>query len=412
MAVLALVQSYPYDETLGGDAAYILALAGYLKESGSDVHVFVTDVSRKRVKPVYRSAYAIEQFNSWSVRGAVRLGKRTFLVPRPMHAVRVANKLTSHRLFKAATEDPPVETWAEREAHWVKRKLEHLRPDAVILVHEAVHFAPFLVGLGAKFALLGHIPSVQSLANWPVVHTGKDAPGLRYSSLFKRKLSSALAFADCVGLNSREDMEYAKAELGVKSAVFVGMGYADAKVHAESKEPIVLFVGNATQPNMAALTWFVSGVWPSILKSCPAARLRVVGRAAFAMDIPNLQQIERVGTVADLSPEYRRAQVVVVPLVSGTSGVKIKVAEAMAHGRPLVTTSLGVDALDPHQLDDGAIVADDSPDFGRAVISLLSDPGLRERKTIGAQKVFAERFSYNACYGEIAHWLENLAERD
>jgi hypothetical protein len=321
------------------------------------------------------------------------------------------NKLSGNRLFAASRANPTIETWVRREAAWVKQRLDQLQPAAVILVHDALHFAPFLDQVGAKFALLGHVPTVRNAAGRRAGEgAGGDEESVRSSPAFKQGLARSLAYADGVGINSREDLAYVRDELGLKSTVFVGMGYAEVRTYSESAEPVVLFVGNATDPNKAALQWFVSEVWPAVSAACPAARLRVVGRAALAMGDAIVPNIEKVGPVEDLGPEYQRAQLVVVPLVSGTGGVKIKVAEAMAHGRPLVTTSFGVDAQDPHQLDVGAIVVDDVEGFGRAVVSLLRDPELRRAKGLGAQKVFAETFSYDACYGEMTRWLGAVAK--
>lgn len=407
MAVLAIVQSFPYDEVLGGDAAYILALADYLVRAGHEVHGLMTNVSRGRTNPLYRSAYPIETFQSWDVRGAVRVGRRAFLAPHAIQPLKIANRLTANRFFSLSTVDLPVEKWAEAESEWVNKKLEYLKPAAAILVHEALYFAPFIATRCAKFALLGHIPVTQDKDKRSDAVRWDD---LRRSAVFRSRLSSALKRADGVGLNSREDLVFVQSELGVSSAIFVGMGYGGISVHADSDEPIILFVGNATGPNISALSWFISSIWPGILTNYPQARLRVVGRVAWHMDRTAARQIDWIGSVDDLTPEYKRAQLVVVPLVSGTAGVKIKVAEAMAHGRPVVTTTVGVDARDPHQLDEGAIVTDSASEFAAAVVSLLRDPRLRKLKGEGARKVFEGQFSYKACYGELDQWLAQIGD--
>lgn len=412
MALLALIQSYPYDEVLGGDAAYIMALSKYLKGIGHEVHGLITNASRGRTSPIYKSAYAIEEFDSWNVRGAVRLGKRTFLSPHHSQLFRAVGGLTGSSFFAQSGSAPAVEKWARSEAEWVKSELAELRPTAAILVHEAIHFAPFLRGGVTRFALLGHVPAT--------LHASGDSPGvnpalhpcldenLRNSPEFKSRLRAALVHADCVGLNSHEDVDYVRTELGVEPAIFVGMGYGNPEMHPQSDEPVVLFVGNATTPNQEALSWFISCIWPDVLDSCPKARLRVVGRAAAKLEDRGEPGIERVGVVNDLTSEYNRAQLVIAPLISGSAGVKIKVAEAMAHGCPIVTTSFGVDPRDPHQLDDGAFVADTAPEFSKAVITLLLDPEMRAGKSEGAKRVFEQQFSYRACYGEMTHWLERI----
>jgi hypothetical protein len=339
----------------------------------------------------------------------MRIGKRTFFSPRPEQLTRALSKVTSNRFLASSNEIPPIETWAQREAFWVQQKLKDLRPAAAILVHEAIHFAPFLAGVSPTFALLGHIPAVQGLQAGAVAgRQCEDRQGLRTSSSFKDELSAALAHVNCVGLNNREDMVYVTDELGAKSVAFVGMGYPDIKSHPDSDEPVVLFVGNATESNSAALSWFINNVWPAVVASHPTARFRVVGRAAASVKSSAEMHVETPGVVDDLGPEYGRAQIVVAPLIQGTAGVKIKVAEAMAHGRPLVSTSLGIDSKDPHQSDKGVIVADDARNFADAIVALLGDPELRKAKSIGARQTFVEQFSYEACYGDIRRWLEQF----
>ena len=211
-----------------------------------------------------------------------------------------------------------------------------------------------------------------------------------------------------MGLNSHDDRTYAIERLKVKRAIVVGMGFPSQAVFPESSEPIILFVGNATAPNRAGLRWFLAHVWPAIRSSCPNARFRIVGRVALSKEAGGEVAVDRIGPVTDLDPEYRRAQVVIAPLLSGTAGVKIKVAEAISYGRPLVATSIGVDGGDPRQLDPAAIVADDPGDFARGIIVLLKDPNLRREKSTGAAKVFQSCFSYDSSYLEITEWIDQV----
>ena len=141
---------------------------------------------------------------------------------------------------------------------------------------------------------------------------------------------------------------------------------------------------------------------------CPSARLRIVGHLAHSKEAAMAQSVERVGAVGDLAGEYGVAQVVVSPLLSGSAGVKIKVAEAMAYGRPLVTTSVGVDPGDSRQLDLGSIVANEPGDFANAVNALLLDEELRRKKREGAIRVFKNNFSFDASYGPFCNWLESV----
>jgi glycosyltransferase involved in cell wall biosynthesis len=393
MARIAFVQTHPYDADLGGDAAYILAFAHYLAKAGHDVHGLVSDITRGRTSPVYRSAYPIEKFQSWQVRQTVQLGPKTF-VGSPIGLIRkLANRIDL---------GSDIDAWAPREAAWVDKTLARLRPDATVLVHDAVHLAPYLDTVSARFALVGHIPSRRNRLG-----SGGD----QKRSDDEEMLAGSLQKVDGIGFNSRDDIAYASQHLSDGEMLFIGMGYPDAPQSPASAEPVVLFVGNATVPNRAALGWFLERCWPGVIAAHPAARFRVLGQIAFSDQAKPTPSVEYIGPVPDLATEYQRAQVVVAPLVAGTAGVKIKVAEAIAYGRPIVTTSIGVDGEDKHQLDAAAIIADEPDDFARGIVQLLANDALRAAKSAGAIQVFAKQFSYGACYGEFTTWLDRAVLR-
>ncbi len=83
-----------------------------------------------------------------------------------------------------------------------------------------------------------------------------------------------------------------------------------------------------------------------------------------------------LGEVKDLNAEYYRAALVVVPLRTG-SGVKVKLVEAICHGRASVVTPAGAQGLgdlSPRPFE----VADQAADFAERVTGILTDPVRRE----------------------------------
>jgi glycosyltransferase involved in cell wall biosynthesis len=401
VARIALIQTYPYDAVAGGDGAYIQSFGQYLSQLGHEIHGFVTDTTRGRTSPIYKSFYRVDKYRSWRVRHAVRISQRTFVDYR---FSRFPVKLLEKMGWRAPTKQPTGDDWARIEALWCAKQLEILRPDAIILCFEAIHFAPLLTSFHGKIlSLPGPIPG-RRLKNVSA-DQNKISPA-------QAGLANALAYADCVGLNSHDDLAYAIKRLNVTRALVVGMGFPSQAILPESNEPIILFVGNATAPNRDGLRWFLEHVWPTVRASCPEARFRVVGRVALMNQSGTEVAVDRVGPVADLAPEYRRAQVVIAPLISGTAGVKIKVAEAMSYGRPLVSTFIGVDGGDPGQLDPAAIVADDPIAFAQGIIDLLKDPSFRRQKSAGAAEVFNSCFSYPSSYCELSKWIDQIVPVD
>jgi glycosyltransferase involved in cell wall biosynthesis len=174
---------------------------------------------------------------------------------------------------------------------------------------------------------------------------------------------------------SRRDQEVLAAA-GVEST-FVPNG-----VSAASREPTAapgrrtaLFVGALDYgPNKASLRWFLDEVWPQVRARVPDATFLAVGRGLSSVHPrPGGEPagVEFHSDVAAVDPFYERADVCVVPLLSG-GGTKIKLVEALSRGRAVVTTSLGLEGLEEHR----AVlrVADGADAFATALAELFEDP--------------------------------------
>ena len=157
----------------------------------------------------------------------------------------------------------------------------------------------------------------------------------------------------------------------------------------------VVFVGPLWHPpNMDAVLWFCSDVWPQVRARVPDARLRLIGSNAWCLpiDTATLSTCPGVfveGFVPDLSSVYSEACAVVAPLRFG-AGMKGKVCEAMAAGVPVVTTSVGAEGIRARR-DHDLLVADGPDAFARAVVSLLTDDALAlSVGAAGATAIYAQ----------------------
>ena len=159
----------------------------------------------------------------------------------------------------------------------------------------------------------------------------------------------------------------------------------------------VVFTGVMDSPaNIDGVEFLMREVWPLIARRRPRARALVVGRNPA----PSLQATARerglpfefTGFVEDIRPFVAGAHVSVIPLRVG-SGTRIKAFEAMAMGRPVVSTRIGVEGLD---IEAGRhfLAADDAEDFAEATVRLLGDAGLRDGLARAARARLEERFSW------------------
>jgi polysaccharide biosynthesis protein PslH len=166
-------------------------------------------------------------------------------------------------------------------------------------------------------------------------------------------------------------------------------------------EPEIVFVGSMDMlANQDAVSFFVRNVFP-LVREASAATFVVVGRnpppsIARLSDVPGVRV---TGTVPDVRPHLARAHVVVVPLRFG-GGTRIKIFEAMAMGKAIVSTPLGAEGL---PVTDGREVrlAENPVAFAAAITTLLDDAA--ERRRLGAAaRATAERYGWDAVAAEFS----------
>lgn len=165
---------------------------------------------------------------------------------------------------------------------------------------------------------------------------------------------------------------------------------------ATAETKTCLFLGRYTYaPNVEAAALLLKEIWPRIRASVPEARLLIAGEGSEVIPRPPTVDpaVEFLGFVPDLDRLYARIQVVCTPILSG-SGTRIKIIEAAAFGRPVVSTTLGAEGL---QFRDGVeILLRDTPaTFAAACIDLLRNPAMAERIALSGRSV-VERFYVRA----------------
>jgi glycosyltransferase involved in cell wall biosynthesis len=171
------------------------------------------------------------------------------------------------------------------------------------------------------------------------------------------------------------------------------------EIPAVSEEPVVVFSANFEyHPNIDAVAWLVSGIWPEVRRQCPDLRLRLVGRGDRFIRhlLPSGLDIETTGPVEDARAAIARARIVIAPLRSG-SGTRIKILEAWAAGRPVVATSLAAEGLKCKDNDD-IVIANTPEEFGTSIAQLNADSSRRAELAIHGRRLFEERYTWPAAW--------------
>jgi glycosyltransferase involved in cell wall biosynthesis len=204
----------------------------------------------------------------------------------------------------------------------------------------------------------------------------------------------AAAFDHCI-MVSDDDCRMLRDEFGARHASAIPTG-VDVEyfrpMPMQASEPTVVFVGSMDWlPNQDAVEFFVSQVLPRIRAEVPV-RFVVAGRNPPA-SIRQMDDIHVTGTVDDIRPWFRDAHVCVVPLRVG-GGTRIKIFEALAMAKAVVSTTVGAEGL-PVTDGQDILLADDPAAFAKATVRLLKNAELRQR--IGhAGRCLAERYSWDA----------------
>jgi len=192
---------------------------------------------------------------------------------------------------------------------------------------------------------------------------------------------------------------------GVRAEVIEnGVDLARFQPQPETPGQRLLFIGSFQHfPNIAAYRFFTERVWPLLRDKFPGMTLTVVGGAGHLIhwraftdspEPPADERIRLLGFVADVRPLYVEANLVIVP-TTVSAGTNLKVLEAMAMRRAVVSTSsgcAGLGLLHGHS----AWIGDTPEAFAAGVATLIADPERREQIAEAACQHAVRNFGWEA----------------
>jgi glycosyltransferase involved in cell wall biosynthesis len=206
---------------------------------------------------------------------------------------------------------------------------------------------------------------------------------------------------DAVIAVSAEDRDQMRDEYGVKAVFEVPTGVDTDFFAPSGKENVdphnVVFTGSMDWlPNEDAIRYYTEQILPIVRRSIPDATLTVVGRNPYS----SLLELSRrdpsivvTGRVDDVRPYMERAAAYVVPLRIG-GGTRLKIYEAMAMEKAIVSTTVGAEGL---PVTDGRElrIADTPETFAASVVDLLTNADAARKLGQEAARVVREKFGWN-----------------
>jgi len=162
-----------------------------------------------------------------------------------------------------------------------------------------------------------------------------------------------------------------------------------------SMKTSILFIGSmGYAPCVDAIIYFCQQILPRVESVLGTVEVWIVGASPSpeVLALAN-KSVHVTGQVKDVVPYYERSAISIVPLRAG-GGTRLKILEAMALGRPVVSTSIGcegLDVIDGEQL----LIADTPEKFSEGVIRLLTDKNLYQKMTADARQFVETRYDWN-----------------
>jgi polysaccharide biosynthesis protein PslH len=283
---------------------------------------------------------------------------------------------------------------------------------------------PFLSGYDVRVAPPGSPPPLVLVDAHNVEHqvarrsydASEETLRRHYHAVNWRKVRrdeiAAWRSADGVAFTSRDDAALARPMLGRVPAAVIPNGVDVAYFRPERDVPpepgTIVFFGTLDYfPNQDGVRHFLADVWPRLAPTAPGSRFRILGPHPTPEVLARRgPRVDVAGCVDDLRPHLARAAVVVVPLRVG-GGTRFKILEAMAMGRPVVSTTIGAEGL---EVKDGRelLVADGPEAFAAAVRRVLEDEPLARALGAAGRACVERRYGWPAIASELERFLRGL----
>lgn len=184
-----------------------------------------------------------------------------------------------------------------------------------------------------------------------------------------------------------------------------------AKQYSEIPGRIVFTGSMNYYPNINAALYFARHCWPLIKEQVPDATWQIVGREPpeEICALRRLPDVEVTGSVPDVRPYLAQAMVTIAPLQIG-GGTRLKILEAFAMQKAMVSTSLGCEGLNVLS-QEHLLVADQPEAFAQAVVSLLNNAELRQQLGIAGRNLVENHYSWEQCGKRLLQVVNQLEKR-
>ena len=398
-----------------GAGAYLFDLLRFLHRKGFEIHVaWLAPHDHLRWQGIWTISEDFARVVTLHVPGGIRFGRsqlfpaiywlplkarvldkvKTFMQGLGLNPSRTHANITVQGRSNASAPEPWMAIPSTQEAVFVEAVIRRLRPDAIIANYPWMTPLFDLSPAQGPRRICLHYDVAWKRANLQAELTGLSP------EISRDEEARLLSRAETIVCISEADRHEVRA-MSPASEVLLAPKAVEPRPLPPSESKRLLFVGSGNAFNIEGVLWFLRTVWPLVCEQEPDAELDICGSVSESIvDRPG--RVTFCGSVADLTPYYANAAVVVVPLRRAT-GLNIKLVDAASHGRAIVAATATLNGA-PF-LADAVLTANDPERFSAAVVRLLRNPAIRI--VIGERALAAVRLHLDpqACYGPLATWL-------
>ncbi len=386
----------------GGNYVYSHDLLNYVQRHGFDVWVLLLDPNLVEHRSATMPLVVPHTPFKHRLPGYLRFPTR-YVSPRGVVAALLRRSAGRRPVFSPAARVAPScgnEITPAEEA-WVRQVAQETHWDAVICNYCWLSGSLRFFSPGTPTAVLTHDV-------WHM-HASRGT-GNAYVDRIDRDTEAGLLdrAGIIIAINNRDAAAFTEMLPG-RRIISAPMSCTIRRSDVPPVDGRLLFVGSDYGPNIEGVRWFLETVGKELERLAPRRfELHIVGTAGNTIaPVQGGIQIVRRGFVTELQQEYASAMMVVVPLLRGT-GLKVKLIEALAHGKAVVTSPVGSQGLEQFT-EDAFVVCATSDDMAHRILHVAGDENVRRRLENGAHKVAREQLSPDACYRPLLRALSGKA---